>query len=267
MKRQKNSSLKILKSPFDGGFLLFKEIHGNTGGNTEVEAINLAALAKNDGLASVCKTVRQASGFIAENERVGCFCVYEILGRLTFSVKHKCKARARVFSSVDLEIWEVFDIKMKDGTHGGANDFGIEMINGRFDDGEIIEIHGSGGADDGAQIACIGRIGKYEMISGGVKSGGEFGKFGDQKTAIFGAKDIEWFWRFDNFDMPLGQLFENAIEILAMISIGAQKDALDSVGARLQELETECGAKGIRNGRGMLITRKLHICLLQHTLA
>lgn len=100
------------------------------------------------------------------------------------------------------------------------------------------------------------------MISGGVKSGGEFGKFGDQETAIFGAKDIEWFWRFDNFDMPLGQLFENAIEILAMISIGAQKDALDSVGARLQELETECGAKGIRNGRGMLITRKLHICLL-----
>ena len=47
-----------------------------------------------------------------------------------------------------------------------------------------------------------------------------------------------------------------------MISIGAQKDALDSVGARLQERETECGAKGIRNGRGMLITRKLHICLL-----
>lgn len=47
-----------------------------------------------------------------------------------------------------------------------------------------------------------------------------------------------------------------------MISIGAQKDALDSVGACLQELETECGAKGIRNGRGMLITRKLHICLL-----
>ena len=47
-----------------------------------------------------------------------------------------------------------------------------------------------------------------------------------------------------------------------MIGIGAQKDALDSVGARLQELEAECGAKGIRNGRGMLITRKLHICLL-----
>ena len=47
-----------------------------------------------------------------------------------------------------------------------------------------------------------------------------------------------------------------------MISTGAQKDALDSVGARLQELETECGAKGIRNGRGMLITRKLHIYLL-----
>lgn len=47
-----------------------------------------------------------------------------------------------------------------------------------------------------------------------------------------------------------------------MIGIGAQKDALDGVGARLQELETECGAKGIRNGRGMLIMRKLHICLL-----
>ncbi len=41
-----------------GDFLLFKEIHGNTGGNTEVEAINLAALVKNDGLASVCKVVR-----------------------------------------------------------------------------------------------------------------------------------------------------------------------------------------------------------------
>ena len=129
---------------------MFKEIHGNTGGNTEVEAINLAALAKNDGLTSVCKAIRQASGFVAENERIRCFCVYEILGRLTFGVKHKCKARARVFFSVDLEIWEVFDIKMKDGAHGGANDFGIEMINGRFDDGEIIEIHGSGGADDGA---------------------------------------------------------------------------------------------------------------------
>lgn len=47
-----------------------------------------------------------------------------------------------------------------------------------------------------------------------------------------------------------------------MISIGAQKDALDSVGARIQELETERGAKGVRNGRGVLITRKLHICLL-----
>lgn len=69
---------------------------------------------------------------------------------MTFSVKHKCKARARVFFSVDLEIWEVFDIKMKDGAHGGANDFGIEIIDGRFDDGKIIEIHGSGGADDGA---------------------------------------------------------------------------------------------------------------------
>ena len=69
---------------------------------------------------------------------------------MTFGVKHKCEARTRVFFSVGLEIWEVFDIKMKDGTHGGANDFGIEIINGRFDDGEIIEIHGSGGADDGA---------------------------------------------------------------------------------------------------------------------
>ena len=42
------------------------------------------------------------------------------------------------------------------------------------------------------------------MIFGGVKSGSEFGKFGDQKTAIFGAKYIECLWLFDNFDMPLG---------------------------------------------------------------
>lgn len=151
---------------------------------------------------------------------------------------------------------------MEDGTHGGTNDFGIKVVNGRINDGDIIEVHGGSGADDGAEVAGVGRIDEDEVVSRRVEFGVELGEFGNQKTAILGAEDIEGLLRFDNFDVGRFESVEQMFEVASVRDFGAQKDAQNRGRSGFEKLVTESGAKSVRYRRSVLITRKLHIYLL-----
>lgn len=46
----------------------------------------------------------------------------------------------RVFFDVIVDAWEMLDAGFEDGTHGAADDFWVEDVGGRSDNGEVLEV-------------------------------------------------------------------------------------------------------------------------------
>ena len=147
---------------------MFEEIHGDTGGNTKIKTVDLLALTKNNGLSEIGEVGGKSGCFITENKRVGFWSRGKVFGGETARVKHKSKVLARKGFGVGVESWKRLNIEMEKGTHASAYDFGVKKINGWFDDGEIIEVHGGSGTNNGAKIASVRRIDKNKMIGSSV---------------------------------------------------------------------------------------------------
>ncbi len=110
---------------------------------------------------------------------------------------------AIVSGLIIFETREALNIEVEDGAHASTDNLGVEVVDGGIDNGDIVEIHGGGGANDGAEVTGVGRINENEVVGLWVELSRELGEFGNDETVIFGAENIEGFGGFDNFDVVM----------------------------------------------------------------
>lgn len=89
-------------------------------------------------------------------------------------------ARLAIKLVVAGKIGKLLEIKVKNSTHRSADSFGVERVDGRRDNGEVVITKSSGAAHDSAEIARIGGVNEYEMRRVTLQGSSWFAKFGDE---------------------------------------------------------------------------------------
>lgn len=116
---------------------------------------------------------------------------------------------------------------MCEGAHGGANGFGVELIDGWRNDGEILIAETDGTTHDSAKIAGVGWIYEDDMIGCWGDVSFWFGEFCNKKTIILGAENIKCFGRLDDGDLMLFEGGNDSLDVVSEFYIRTQKYTLN----------------------------------------
>ena len=125
-------------------------------------------------------------------------------------VKHKSIVSAGLTIGLVVagKIGELLEIEMKNGAHGSADGFGVERVDGGRDNGEVVIAKSGSAARDSAEITGIGWVNEHKMRRVTLQGGSWLAKFGDEKTVVFGAENIESFGILNDVKMTLAKLVE-----------------------------------------------------------
>lgn len=104
----------------------------------------------------------QSSPFVAENQRHGRLPVH--VAQRALAIGHKGVEPVGETLPIVIEAGETGSPHLKERAHGGADGLGVVEVHRGLDDGEVGQVKGQHGAEDGSQVAGVAWIDQRQMV-------------------------------------------------------------------------------------------------------
>ena len=148
-------------------------------------------------------------------------------------------------SPVGLKIRVLADTQAEQGPHGGADDVGLEHVRAGLDQGDVEKPEAEGRAQDGTQVARVGRVMKNNMSGFGVQNAGPLFKYGGGVAVALPGQAGQGLVRRLHPDVSGAAQLRQGGDALRILRLGADQQPPDQLRRFFHRLHRRKNPRGV----------------------